>query len=67
MDKKEAVKFLDTHCPGWADAPIPLHYVKAQASPRVRGVAVKAVAIASVSKKPKATTKATTTTKTKEG
>ena len=65
MDKKQAAKFLDTHCPGWKDAEIPVHFVKAQADPRVRGDAVKAVLI--VSKKTKATPKATTTTKTKEG
>ena len=66
MDKKDAAKFLDSVCPGWKDAPIPMHFVKAQAPPRVRGDAVKACRIVSVTKKPKATTKATTT-KTKEG
>ena len=67
MDKKEAAKFLDTHCPGWKAAEIPMHFVKAQALPRVRGTAVQAVTIVSTSKKPKATTKATTTTTTSEG
>ncbi len=67
MDKKEAAKFLDSVCPGWKDAPIPIHFVKAQAPARDRGEAVKACRIVSVTKKPKAPTKATTTTKTKEG
>ena len=67
MDKKEAAKFLDRVCPGWKDAPIPVHFVKAQAPPRQRGAAIVACGIVTDSKKPKAPKKATTTTKKTEG
>ena len=63
MDKKEAAKFLDSVCPGWKDAPIPLHFVKAQAPARDRGEAVKACRIVSVTKKLEAPAKVTTTKK----
>ena len=36
MENKEAIKFLDTHAPGWKDADPALDFVKSATDPKVR-------------------------------